>query len=794
MSYGKILLSFLITTLSFSAFAQTSTTLSGYVKDGNETIAGASVLLKGTKIGTTTNNQGYYELTTTETGNLTLIVSYLGYQTSSSKITIKNNEKLSLNIVLNKEQNQLSDVNIAGKTKNQEVKESGFAVNAIETKRFANTTADLNQILNKSTGVKIREQGGMGSGFNFAINGLSGKQVRFFLDGIPMESFGGGMSLNNIPVNLAERIEVYKGVVPIELGSDALGGAVNVITDQHTKRFLDASYSYGSFNSSRAAINGRMTDEKTGLMFNFSGFHNYSDNDYLMRNNPKYDAAIKVTENNEVILRDARRFHDVYRSSMGQLDIGLSDKSWADKISVGFLYSNLYNEIQTGASQNNVIGNAHQKGNFYMPSVKYKKTDFLIKGLTANLMGSLSIDKSDVIDTSAYLYGWGGIIRPESVAGELRDIKTIYHYKNTSAIARANFSYEIDEQQSLNLNYTYNHFSRSATEEIMHVDNNPFDEPNTLSKSIIGLAYQNQMFNKKLTTTLFAKYYGLSTFVRKAVFLSGGTYSRQDSTTTKNNLGYGIASRYKITEQAGLKFSFEHAYRLQEAEELFGDGVSVSSNINLKPEESDNFNLGAYYTHQSGKNKFSVEGGYFFRNAKNLIFSSPGGKYSTFVNVGLAQINGFEGEFGYQYSNLLDFSVNASYQNAINNQEYDINSGLKDPTYSDRIPNQPWFFANASIGLGKDNMIGKNSRIQFNWSTQYVDWFYITWESRGSKESIDKIPSQLIHNIALSYSFERGKYNISAESFNVTNELAYDNFRLQKPGRSVFLKLRYFIK
>lgn len=429
-----------------------------------------------------------------------------------------------------------------------------------------------------------------------------------------------------------------------------------------------------------------------------------------------------------------------------------------------------------------------------MPSVKYKKTDFLIKGLTANLMGSLSIDKSDVIDTSAYLYGWGGIIRPESVAGELRDIKTIYHYKNTSAIARANFSYEIDEQQSLNLNYTYNHFSRSATEEIMHVDNNHFDEPNTLSKSIIGLAYQNQMFNKKLTTTLFAKYYGLSTFVRKAVFLSGGTYSRQDSTTTKNNLGYGIASRYKITEQAGLKFSFEHAYRLQEAEELFGDGVSVSSNINLKPEESDNFNLGAYYTHQSGKNKFSVEGGYFFRNAKNLIFSSPGGKYSTFVNVGLAQINGFEGEFGYQYSNLLDFSVNASYQNAINNQEYDITSGLQDPTYSDRIPNQPWFFANASIGLGKDNMIGKNSRIQFNWSTQYVDWFYITWESRGSKESIDKIPSQLIHNIALSYSFERGKYNISAESFNVTNELAYDNFRLQKPGRSVFLKLRYFIK
>src|SRR5690606_17825661 len=154
----------------------------------------------------------------------------------------------------------------------------------------------------------------------------------------------------------------------------------------------------------------------------------------------------------------------------------------------------------------------------------------------------------------------------------------------------------------------------------------------------------------------------------------------------------------------------------------------------------------------------------------NLIFSSPGGKYSTFVNVGKAQINGVEGEFGYKYRNLLDFSLNASYQNAINNQQYDSFSGQEDPTYGDRIPNQPWFFANASFGIGKDNLIGKDSRIQFNWSSHYVDWFYITWESRGSQESIDQIPSQLIHNVALSYSFQKGKYNISVESFNVTNE------------------------
>src|SRR5699024_7292725 len=99
------------------------------------------------------------------------------------------------------------------------VKSSGFSVNSIEMKHYVNTTTDLSQVLNRSAGVKVREQGGLGSDFEFSINGLSGDHVKFFIDGIPLESYGSGITLNNIPVNLAERIEVYKGVVPAHLGS-----------------------------------------------------------------------------------------------------------------------------------------------------------------------------------------------------------------------------------------------------------------------------------------------------------------------------------------------------------------------------------------------------------------------------------------------------------------------------------------------------------------------------------------------------------------------------------------------
>lgn len=795
MRYYKILLFFVINIISFQLSAQNSIVVSGEVKDGTEAVSGASVLLKGTKTGVLTDTAGHYEITGIKPGTYTLLVSYLGYLSQSRLITVKANQQLTVNLNLVKDPHELGNVEIAGKTKTQVLKESGFTVNSIDTRKLANTTADLNQILNRSAGVKIREEGGLGSDFKFSLNGLSGKQIRFFLDGIPMENFGNAMSLNNIPVNLAERIDVYKGVVPVELGADALGGAVNVITDQHTKQFLDASYSYGSFNTSRAALNGRYTDKKTGLIFNLSGFHNYSDNDYLMRNNPKYDSPVKVIENGQIVEKDARRFHDAYRSTMGQAEVGLTDKSWADQISIALTYSSFYKEIQTGATQNKVFGGLNNRGNFLMPSLKYKKNDFLLKGLSMNTTASFSIDNSQVTDTAGYSYGWGGKIRQELISGELNGVKSLDHFKNKAGNIRTNFNYVIDENQSLNLNYTYNHFGRTNREEIGKLESNSFDVPNTIDKNIIGLAYQNNLLDNRLSTSVFTKYFGLGTFVRNAVYVGDDkSWQKTDTRSHHDYFGYGLATRFKFSNDAGIKVSYEHAYRLQDPLELFGNGVTVSSNIALTPEQSDNINVGLYYGKTFSDHHFSAEASYIFRDAKDFIYFVPGGAYSVYKNLGKAKINGVDAEVRYSYAQLLDVTVNATYQHAKNNQRYFMGTTIPDATYGDPIPNQPWLYGNINLGIGQNDWLQKGSRIQFNWSAQYVHWFYLNWESIGSQESKDKIPGQLIHNASLSYAFQNGKYNISAECLNVTNELAYDNFRLQKPGRAAFLKLRYFIR
>ena len=112
----------------------------------------------------------------------------------------------------------LGDVTVIGKGKLQKLRESALSVNAIDVASKLNTIPNLNDVVNQSTGVKIRYEGGLGSDFELSLNGMSGNSVRYFIDGIPLETKGNEVTLANIPVNMIDHIEVFKGVVPAYLG------------------------------------------------------------------------------------------------------------------------------------------------------------------------------------------------------------------------------------------------------------------------------------------------------------------------------------------------------------------------------------------------------------------------------------------------------------------------------------------------------------------------------------------------------------------------------------------------
>ena len=105
----------------------------------------------------------------------------------------------------------LQNSTVTAKSREQKLREGAFAVGALNIRLQASTLQSLTQAIDKTAGIRIREVGGVGSDFDLSINGMSGNSIRYFLDGMPLDAKGTGMTLANLPVNIIERVEIYKG-------------------------------------------------------------------------------------------------------------------------------------------------------------------------------------------------------------------------------------------------------------------------------------------------------------------------------------------------------------------------------------------------------------------------------------------------------------------------------------------------------------------------------------------------------------------------------------------------------
>ena len=327
----------LLVCIILGAHAQHPFKLTGVVKDTQgEPIFAAAVAIKNTSNGSYTDEQGKYALSVAQ-GEYTLVVSMMGYEPQERKVSVRADQRV--DFVLKENAVNLESVQVYGKSKAQQLREGAYAVNAMNIKPLVNTTQSLNTIVNKTTGVKVREEGGVGSDYDLSINGLSGNSIRYFLDGMPLDSKGTGVTLANLPTNIIERIEVYKGVIPAHLGSDALGGAINIITNRQKKNFLDASYSVGSFHTHQFNFHAQYVMPQTGIIIKPVVGMNYSKNDYQMKR-----VEVPSGDKTSFVTKDCRRFHDDYFSLFGQLEAGVTDKSWADEFFVSASVSKIDKE------------------------------------------------------------------------------------------------------------------------------------------------------------------------------------------------------------------------------------------------------------------------------------------------------------------------------------------------------------------------------------------------------------------------------------------------------------------
>ncbi len=764
--------------------------LIGVVVDPYSTpISGASVQVLSLKNkGVTTTANGKFTIPL-QSGKYTITVRYVGYATNTQTIEIKQGVPTRLTIPLQDAVNELDDVLVKGKSEAQQRKEKAFEVEVVETKGLKNNSTDITAVLNTIPGVNVRQRGGLGADFNFSLNGLSGKQIKFFIDGIPLENLGSSLSLNNFPATLVERVEVFKGVVPIHLGSDALGGAVNIITNQRKNDFLDVSYDVGSFNTHRITLNGRYHTAK-GFMIKASSFYNYSDNDYTIDDIEVRDAL----GNDTGITRDnVKRFHDAYDSQMINVQSGFVDQRFADRFLIGITASANKNEIQHPIDPQNPFGEVFTKSNVLIASVLYEKENLLKEKLNVKLYAAIGQNNEKVVDTSARKYDWfGGFIeRGDQSLGEFEFNKTLFDFKDNTHLINALVRYKINEKHHLTVNYTKNYIKREG-EDPARLGRNAFQEPHVVDKNIIGVSYDVHLFDEKWNTTLFSKGYLLNSKGVIEDFFANTDTDRFTKTKSEfEELGYGFASTYTFSEGIQIKGSFERTFRVPEGYEVFGDGLLLKPNPELKPEESYNANLGFLLNAALQKFALRFDTNVFFRETENFINIRSEGVFAKFLNTAAARSTGVEAELKTRYNDRIFLDINATYQNSIDRNKGE-NQGI-DFLKNQRIPNIPYLFGNVQLGCNYKGVVVSHDHLTLSWNSYYVHNYPLTSFVEGNPDDRDIIPEQLSHTLQWTYSLKKGKYNIAFQVRNVTDEKIYDNFEIQQPGRAFYVKLRYYI-
>jgi outer membrane receptor protein involved in Fe transport len=788
---------FFLLLVSFPAWSQTGNITGKVTFADTELAIGATVMVKGINKYGTADLDGNFEIKGVRYGEHVLEVSSVEAQTRTITVAL-NKPVLKVDITVERNDPKLLEEVVVRKTsEKREILDKGFAVNIIETGEAALRNLQTNDLLDRSVGVRVRQNGGLGSSVNYNLNGMSGNSVKIFIDGIPIATYGSSFSLNSIPPALIERIEVYKGVVPVHLADDALGGAINVILKKGARNTLNASVSYGSFNTTQSQINGVFRNE-SGFTVKASGFFNYSDNDYEIWGEHVYN----ILPNGRLDYVKAKRFNNAYKSYGARAEVGYTNVKWADNFLIGYNGSSDYNEIQHGVFMTTPYKGRFTESDAHAISLIYSKKDIFVKGLEFNTNVVYS-DRSEVInDTVKYNYNWDGTIalglRGEPIlrpGGAQQGAPTILHIDRQIFSARSTLNYSINDNHKLIFSHVFYTGNRDDNDELKSELEQRYQETRDLKKSVYSFAYELDAFKSRLKTSVFAKHYVQNAVEKDPTLTNNNTeviVNVSDNTTSTT--GYGLAASYYIIPEIMAMASAEKAVRMPTDNEIFGNvAENITGNTTLKPEVSNNLNLGLRLgSFHLKKHKASVSASGFVRNTEDKIVRSINNRVNDaiqvlpFINLGRTQAIGFEASFEYVFNNSLFINMNMSKFNLLFKDKYD-NSGGSLELYDRQLPNEPFFTINGSAQYNFKDIIQKNSDLSLYYGFGYVDPFYINW-SRDSAT-----PAQFVNDAGLSYTFPKKQFVLSFDAKNIFDKIIFDNYAVQKPGRAFYLKLNYTI-
>jgi outer membrane receptor for ferrienterochelin and colicins len=359
--------------------AQTNS-VSGKITSKGEALPFVNVYLKNTKLGTFTNENGFFELKDIPNGNYTLVSSNIGFEKKSIKIMLSGNEKIVKNFSLD-DTNSLEEIVISGTLRPVSKSNSPVSVEVYSATFFKkNPTPSIFESFQNVNGVRPQLNCNVCNTGDIHINGLEGPYTFVLIDGMPIVS---GLStvygLTGIPQALIERVEVVKGPASSLYGSEAVGGIINIITKKTANApTLATDVSSSSWGEVNTDIGMRYNASKKieGMLgINYFNFQNRIDNngdnftDVTLQNRISLFNKINIKRKSNKVLTIAGRY--VYEDRWGgEIDWGKkyrgSDVKYGESI-----YTNRWEtfgtyELPTSENINfQFSANGHFQDSFY---------------------------------------------------------------------------------------------------------------------------------------------------------------------------------------------------------------------------------------------------------------------------------------------------------------------------------------------------------------------------------------------------------------------------------------------
>lgn len=384
-----ILLSILF--ISSELYSQVAS-LSGNVNLPDSTpVPGATIVLKGTTLGTVTDNAGSYSLKKLGPGRIIIRISLVGYETQEKTILLKEGTNRA-DFTLTESNINLNEVVVTGTKSEKMLKNVPVITQVIYGSKMIDLgiTTVTGALETMVPGIEVSQ---FGTRTSITMQGMDSKYVLFLVDGERIAGeINGDIDYSMLNMENVERIEVIKGASSSLYGSNAIGGVINIITKRISKPLEGKFYSrYSKYNElftgGGISLKKGIFGSRTSITYSHTdGYDNTPDSPYEWTQNPyssyNINQKFEITPSSRLELIpyigyyqfergnvSARPAHDFYKD----IKAGLKGRYFMGNNSIDFSYYrdnyNTYNVLEMLNNQNNrisydIIQTARAQGNF----------------------------------------------------------------------------------------------------------------------------------------------------------------------------------------------------------------------------------------------------------------------------------------------------------------------------------------------------------------------------------------------------------------------------------------------